>query len=265
LAYFGNRTTDSIETRCACNDAAGGNEMTTTRRPDLALIVLLVLLVLPFSAMPAQAAPLDLLLIPSILLREDSLLFSNFSADLFVFGQGQPRTLSEIDVSGITVNGASGLRVSGGVAPPNAGNDSGVMLAMGYDVTAVDARHPIRAITVTIADFFVVGGGSVVRVMTDFVELSVQGHSFTTSLGYVPVQGSATAIGTLGSAMPTLHFDALFEITNTGMAGIAQAGPFDVTFHQSVSEPAPLTLLVLGLGLVALSSAAWRLRRILGH
>jgi hypothetical protein len=226
------------------------------------IAILLSIVVLPLSAM---AAPLDDLNAP---IRQDGLLFSNFSASLFpTIASATPQHLSEIDVSGITVNGESGLRISAGFfAGSSQGEGSGVTLLLGFDVMALNPHQPIHSVTLTVPDFILTGqgGGSDLGAGVDvgpssaFVgPMVVVAHS--AGGGAEPVTGPASVTSALVSDARRLHVESSFGVVSDALAGIAAAGGFEVTFAQSVAEPSIVLLLVFGAGLIA--ATAHKVRR----
>ena len=224
------------------------------------IAILLSIVVLPLSAM---AVPLDDLNAP---IMQDGLLFSNFSAELFGSNPdpfnpiATPQNLSEIDVSGITVNGASGLRIASGFSAPGfAGLGSEAQLFLAFDVMALNPHRPIHSVTLTIGDFLVSGqgGGSDVGAFAGsaFVGVSVSAHAG----GGTVDMGSLSDTRALVSDMRRLHIDSGITVVSDALAGIAFASGFDVTFAQSVPEPSIVLLLVSGAGLI--TAIAHRVRR----
>ena len=204
------------------------------------IAILLSIVVLPLSAM---AVPLDGPIPP---IRQDGLLFSNFSAELFTYSMNSsPQALSEIDVSGITVNGESGLRI-GAVffAPTNAGNSSGALLLLEFDVMVMNPHGAIHGVTLA-SDVF--ANGTATRVSASAGPASVFASPPSDD---EPFMGSLRDARVLDSDVRRLHIDTSFEVLSDGIPGGAGAGGFDVTFAQSVAEPSIVLLLVFGAVLI---------------
>jgi hypothetical protein len=156
-------------------------------------------------------------------------------------------------VSGITVNGASGLRISAPFDAPHF--STGVTLLLGFDVMALNPHQPIHAVTLTVPAFSVKGGGSGVVASAGPASVSVDGPG----LGAEGIEGSLSATAALASDMRRLHIDSGLIVVNESQAGVAFASGFDVTFAQSVPEPSIVLLLVFGAGLIA--AMAHKVRR----
>jgi hypothetical protein len=205
------------------------------------IAILLSIVVLPLSA---RAVPLDDLLATTIT-QGDALFFSNFSASLFVFNNGRPSDLSEIDVSGITVNGEHGLRVGPGFTGPSFGGDfGGVHLLLGFDVTVTDTRHPIHGITLVVP-FFVTGISSGVIFSAGPAGVSV----FGPPRGGEPSEGVLRDVRTFSSDVASIHIDTFLDVGSLGC--VADGGPLDVTFSQRVAEPSIVLLLVSSASVIA--------------
>jgi hypothetical protein len=217
------------------------------------IAILLSIVVLPLSA---RAVPLDDLLATTIT-QGDALFFSNFSASLFVFNNGRPSDLSEIDVSGITVNGASGLRILGPFDAPTFG--TGAALVLGFDVMALNPHQPIHAVTLTVPFLLLVGAGSGVDAFAGPASVSISGMGATEPGCPCAVEGPISATAPLQSDMRRLHIDSFITVVNQSQAGVASASGFDVTFVQSVAEPSIVLLLVFGAGLI--TAMAHKVRR----
>jgi hypothetical protein len=222
------------------------------------IAILLSIVVLPLSA---RAVPLDGPIPP---IRQDGLLFSNFSAELFTFNPdplnpiATPQNLSDIDVSGITVNGESGLRIAAGFSAPGfAGLGSGAQLLLAFDVMALNPHQPIRSVTLTIPDFSLTGQAGGSDMLAFAGPVSVAAHS--AGGGAEPVTGPVSVTSALVSDMRRLHIDSGMTVVSDAFAGHGSASGFDVTFAQSVPEPSIVALLVFGAGLI--TAMAHKVRR----
>jgi hypothetical protein len=161
-------------------------------------------------------------------------------------------------VSGITVNGAAGLRIASGFLAPTFG--TAVFLELGFDVMALNPHQPIHAVTLTVPFLLLVGAGSGVDAFAGPASVSISGMGATEPGCPCAVEGPISATAPLQSDMRRLHIDSFITVVNQSQAGVASASGFDVTFVQSVAEPSIVLLLVFGAGLI--TAMAHKVRRV---
>ena len=161
-------------------------------------------------------------------------------------------------MSGITVNGESGLRIASRFyAPPFAAPQSALVLGVrrhGPESAPAHSRRHAHGPGFSV----LVGGGSGV---VAFGGAGVRVHIGARATEGCPcaVEGSISATAALASDMRRLHIDSLIFVVSNSSAGIAAASGFDVTFAQSVPEPSIVLLLVSGAGLI--TAMAHKVRR----
>jgi len=205
------------------------------------VVILWSVFVLPLTAL---AVPLDSLIDSGASITQGDKVFDNFTGSLSAF-RASPESLSEVDVSGITVGGAHGLRVSGGFFAAGSVEQqegSGVILSVEFDVTAIDPHRRIHGITLVLPDAELSGFASVSASAAPAFVSAFHDEFF----GSIFV-GPLSDVRTFSSNVTSMHIDAGLGVSTASMGG-AITGGFNVTFPQSVPEPS--ILLSFGAGAI---------------
>jgi hypothetical protein len=210
------------------------------------IAILFSILVLPLSAL---AVPLSNLIDNGESITEGDKLFSNFtgSLDLFdaTFGGAFPRSLSGIDVSGITVGGEQRLQFG-----PGFGVVFGAVLSLHveFDVTVTDPSLSIRRSELVLPRVHL-GGDAFFRFQSFF--------AFTFDPEFLDL-GPLIAPVSLG---PTGgHVTAELILASGGVPGSVDADDIYLALSQSVPEPSIVLLLVFGAG--AIAAIASKIRQV---